>query len=195
MNRTLLVPFCLFLTACDPSFDYGDTREDDFALADIDILMHAAPDNDSLPLEGKTDAVYPEKHSELVQLQSPVRSQGRRGVGSIFSTVALMEHLYIREGTITDPNFSEQYLQWSVKFEENSFPNSSGSNAYYNLRAINRHGIVDEITYPYETTQWGVDDDEECDGEDDQPTRCYTNGEPPRRYAMPANTVCPAGGG
>lgn len=27
-----------------------------------------------------------------------------------------MEHLYIKEGTITDPDVSEQYQQWSTKF-------------------------------------------------------------------------------
>ncbi len=95
-----------------------------------------------------------------MELQSPVKSQGSRGVCSIFSTVALMEHLYLKEGTLADPDFSEQYLQWSAKFEVGSFPNTSGSNANSNLRAINRFGIVDEQAWPYESQPWKSGDDE-----------------------------------
>tara|TARA_R110002096_G_scaffold436038_2_gene665801 strand:- start:67786 stop:68829 length:1044 start_codon:yes stop_codon:yes gene_type:complete len=41
--------------------------------------------------------------------------------------------------------------------------------------------------------QWGTSDDAECDGEDDQPTRCYTNGHPSDdvkaadKYFLPAS--------
>ncbi|MFW5920479.1 MAG: proprotein convertase P-domain-containing protein [Polyangiales bacterium] len=146
-------------------------------LTDLDTLVGGAPSNDELPGEGKADARYPETF-DLADTQSPVRSQGRRGVCSIFSTVGLMEHLYIKEGTITDPNFSEQFLQWSVKTELGEFPNSGGSNARYNLEAIHEHGIVEEMLWPYEPNGWNESDDPDCTGED-QPTRCYTNGEPP----------------
>src|SRR5688500_861820 len=56
-----------------------------------------APDNSTLPEEGKADATYPVRFS-LAMSQSPVQSQGSRGVCSIFATVALMEHLYLVEG-------------------------------------------------------------------------------------------------
>ncbi len=180
-NRSILSISLLTaaMSACSagPSFD-GDIGNDP-PLAKLDEIKAGAPKADEIPRVSKADELLPSRYDDLRELQSPVKSQGRRGVCSIFSTVALMEHLYIAEGSITDPDFSEQYLQWSAKFQVGSFPNSSGSNAGVNLEAINRFGIVTEDAWPYEIDQWGTSDDAECDGEDDQPTRCYTNGEPP----------------
>lgn len=176
-RKSLLVLALLSLgtSACDVG-DNGDSG--DAPLSDLDALLDGAPTNDELPFEIKADGPVPRQHDDLLALQSPVKSQGRRGVCSIFSTTALMEHLYIAGG-LEDADFSEQYLQWSAKFEVGSFPNTSGSNAYYNLRAISQYGIPVEDAWPYEANQWGEADDAECDGEDDQPTRCYTNGQPP----------------
>lgn len=167
----------------DPSGD------DDFPLSDSEALFMGAPDNDSLPENGKADDSYPAKF-DLISTQSPVQSQGSRGTCSIFASTALMEHLYISEGTISDPDFSEQFLQWSTKFELNIFPNTSGSNARQNVDAINRFGSVEEDVWPYETSEWGTSNDPACTG-DDRPTRCYTNGTPPaealsaQRYHLP----------
>ena len=149
---------------------------EEIPLTDPALLKMGAPSNEELPSEGKADEVLPEKF-DLIDVQSPVRSQARRGVCSIFSTVGLMESLYIIEGTHTNPDFSEQYLQWSAKFEVGSFPNTSGSNASSNLQAIQRFGIVEEVVWPYEGSEWGASDDPAC-GEENKPTRCYTNGEP-----------------
>lgn len=180
MKRTsTLLTFALLggcAVAGDPSTQ-ATPYDDDFPVSDYDSLFEGAPANSTLPDENKADAHYPAQYAEPRQWDSPVKSQGSRGVCSIFSTVALMEHLYIKEGTVQDPDFSEQYLQWSVKFQVSSFPNSSGSNAYYNLRAISDYGIVREEHDPYETFEWGVAQDPACTG-DDRPTRCYTNGEP-----------------
>ena len=152
-------------------------------LSDLDPLIDGAPGNDKLPSEGKADAVYPDKFSELVAVQSPVKSQGRRGVCSIFGAVALMEHLYLKEGTIPNVDFSEQFLQWSTKKEYGSFKHTSGSNASVNLGTIYKYGIVMEDQWPYETAQWNGTNDPDCDppGDDDDnlPTKCYTNGDPP----------------
>lgn len=168
--------------------------DNDKPLSDLDTIL-TGPDNDEIdPYEVGYDAALPEVYDELVAFNSPVRSQGRRGVCSIFSTTALMEHLYVLEGTITDPDFSEQYLQWSAKFEVGSFPNSSGSNAYYNLQAIHYYGIPAEEAWPYEINQWNSTDDPECDGEDDQPTRCYTNGSPPQEALDAQKYYLPRGG-
>jgi len=159
-------------------------------LEDHDSLFDGVPSNDVLRSEARRDDTYPPRF-DLVALQSPIRSQQRRGVCSIFSTVGLMEHLYISEGTITEPDFSEQFLQWSAKVEVGSFPNTGGSNARSNLRAIRDHGIVWESDWPYEGNGWGTAEDEACTG-DDQPTQCYTNGDPPqdaleaRRFHLPA---------
>ncbi len=182
MTRKLLVaPLTLALlsltaVACDSGDDHGD---DDAPLSDYDALMEGTPTNDELPFEIKADGPPPRQHDDLLEFQSPVKSQGKRGVCSIFSTVGLMEHLYIVAGD-PNPDFSEQYLQWSAKFEVGSFPDTSGSNAYYNLRAISQFGIPAEEAWPYEINQWGRFDDAECDADnEDQPTRCYTNGAPP----------------
>ncbi|MBV1859471.1 MAG: proprotein convertase P-domain-containing protein [Nannocystaceae bacterium] len=161
-------------------------------MSDLDALLDGAPTNDELPFEIKADGPTPRQHRDLLELQSPVKSQGRRGVCSIFSTTGLMEHLYIAGG-MEDPDFSEQYLQWSAKFEVGSFPNTSGSNAYYNLRAITQYGVPSEAAWPYEADQWGVDEDEACDGEDDQPTRCYTNGQAPEEALAAEKFQLPPG--
>ncbi len=148
----------------------------------VNALFDGAPDNSELGAESKADETFPLRSSELLASQSPVKSQGSRGVCSTFSTVALMEHLYIAGGTQSEPDFSEQYLQWSVKFEQQKFPNTSASNSYWNLQAIHRFGISAEQAWPYEEREWNETNDPECgtptDGTE-KPTRCYTNGSPP----------------
>ena len=169
----------MLLVACGAEFHEGDPVEDnDAPLDDYEQLFSGAPKNDSLAVEGKQDAVYPEAFSEVAAVQSDVKSQGRRGVCSIFSTVAYMEHLYLKAGWDA-PDFSEQYLQWSVKFQQGAFPESSGSNAAKNLKAIHEYGIPVEAAWPYEPYKWTEEHDPECTG-DSVPTRCYTNGEPPQ---------------
>ncbi len=177
-----LVPLVLLtlLTACGPQGGGGGGPDvlsgDPEPLSSYEELFRGAPSKADLPRDDKADAVYP-KQFDLVDLQSPVRNQGRRGTCSIFSTTGLMEHLYIAAG-MADPDFSEQYLQWSVKTQVGAFPNSAGSNARNNLTAINRYGIVEERYWPYESRQWSSSDDPECTGEK-MPTKCYTNGDPP----------------
>ena len=178
--QTLVAPLCCVVFACTASeiVTPGDA-DNDPALASVDELLEGAPLPGDVPrLHTKADGTHPPRHTNLLRLMSPVRSQGRRGTCSIFSTTALMEHLYIVEGTTTEPDFSEQYLQWAVKFEVRSFPRSSGSNAAYNLRAIHQFGVVEESVWPYEIEQWNEFADVACDGENTQPTRCYTNGHP-----------------
>jgi C1A family cysteine protease len=189
-----------FAAACGPDepADTGEkntqaTNEDvDAPLENLAALTYGAPPESELPQEGKADAVYPRQFFDLVQYQSPVKSQGSRGVCSIFSAVGLMEHLYIKEGTITNPDFSEQYLQWSVKEQVGAFRNTSGSNSNSNLQAINRFGVPEEAYWPYETFAWGTSQNAECTGDEDKrPVVCHTNGEPPqtardaRKYKLP----------
>lgn len=165
----------LAFTACDPDAGSGDG---DAPLSDYDALMDGAPSNAELPFDIKADGPAPIVHTDLLDLQSPVRNQGARGTCSIFATAALMEHLYIAAG-MEDPDFSEQYLQWSSKFEVGAFRNTSGSNATVNLQAINQFGIVQEADWPYEAEEWGAAQDPACGVEENKPTHCYTNGAPP----------------
>ena len=184
--------------AADAATDDGLGLDNDPPLAKRDDLFAGAPKADQIPREFKADEVLPQSFTDLVAVQSPVKSQGSRGVCSIFSTVGLMEHLYIAAGA-DRPDFSEQYLQWSAKFQVGAFRNTSGSSASVNLDAVNRFGIVIESLWPYESTQWNTSNDPACDpmadgDEDDEgmPTRCYTNGEPPsaaqsgQKFRLPA---------
>lgn len=162
------------------------------ALSDPDALLSGAPDNSTIPEEGKADATYPPVFTDLMKLQSPVRNQASRGVCSIFSTVALMEHLYIAEGTYKTPDFSEQFLQWSAKVELGAFTNTEGSSADQNIDAIHEFGIPEETAWTYQTTKWNSSNDPKCDGSKEVPVKCYTNGDPPQsaleapRFKLPA---------
>ena len=179
-------------TSDDAGNDTNAEALDDPALISIDILQDGWPGNDALPNEDKADQTFPAKFSDLTALQSPVKSQGSRGVCSIFSTTAYMEHLYIAEGTIAEPDFSEQYLQWSAKFEVGSFLHTSGSNAGKNLSAISDYGIPAEDAWPYQTYKWTSTHDAECEG-DEMPTRCYTNGAPPQEALDAQKYLLPMG--
>ena len=146
-------------------------------LSDWDALFADIPDPKTLPDELKADQDFSAQY-DLVDLQSSVKSQGSRGVCSIFSAVALMEHLYIKKGAVA-PDFSEQFLQWSVKAELGRFKTTSGSNGSANLSAINRFGIVSENVVPYQSSPWSSSQDERCGEEEDKrPMVCFTNGEP-----------------
>jgi hypothetical protein len=182
MNKILLgLPLSLFATslvACaDTSTDdEGPSPYDD----DSELVEEMAvrnPDRTPLPDDNKADVVYPPTYN-MVADQSPVKSQGSRGVCSIFATTAQLENLYIKAGQ-ANPDFSEQFLQWSVKNELGSFRNTSGSTGGDNLRSIVRFGTVDEAAWPYESAPWTSANDPQCEGEENLPTKCYTNGEPP----------------
>jgi hypothetical protein len=98
-------------------------------------------------------------------------------VCSIFATTAQVENLYIRAG-MADPDFSEQFLQWSVKREVGDFAFTEGSSGPSNLEAVVDFGTIAESDWPYESAPWSTGNDPACTGET-KPTQCYTNGEPP----------------
>jgi subtilisin-like proprotein convertase family protein len=181
----------LLLSACAPAGDDPLTF-DEAPVSARDPLFEGAPDNSELDEENKADETLP-RTFDLMELMTDVRSQGSRGTCTIFATAALMESLYIAEGTIESPDFSEQFLQWSSKVEGGSFPRSEGSNPNANLMAISRYGVVTESLWPYENNPWGASNDAMCAGDEAmRPVRCFTNGEPPAaalagtRYTLPA---------
>lgn len=181
---------CLVLTACGAATPEG-VADNDTPLGGYDGLFSGAPDNDSLPNEMKADFPYPELHTDLLAFQSPVRNQGGRAVCTIFSITALMEHLYIKAGWPA-PDFSEQYLQWSVKFLEKVLPDTSESSPAANLKAIHDHGLPPEEAWPYEPFPWSSGDDPACTGEG-MPTKCYTNGHPSEGAKQAARHFLPPG--
>ncbi|MBA3391977.1 MAG: proprotein convertase P-domain-containing protein [Deltaproteobacteria bacterium] len=192
--RLLVAALSLPLAACagGGSADEGPTPFDDDSEVGPDIINDGAPDNDSLPDDNKSDQVLPVKFE--VGDQSPVKSQGSRGVCSIFSATAQIENLYIKAGMpIADADFSEQYLQWAVKNLDGAFANTGGSSSDANLRTTVQFGTIAEAEWPYESSPWTAANDPECEGEEGLPTKCYTNGEPPasvdaaRKFKLPSS--------
>lgn len=187
----VLLGLTLLLGGCAMDGEPIDEVLDEQPLSDLEALRAGAPADNGLSLayDAKADEVLPAAF-DLMEYQSPVRNQGSRGTCSIFATAALMESLYIREGSIEMPDFSEQFLQWSVKTEVGAFANTEGSSAQQNLQAISRFGIVEEALWPYQSRPWSTSDDAACTG-DNRPVRCYTNGEPPaealsaQRFTLP----------
>jgi len=181
------------LAACaGDSRDDGPTPYDDDSEPSGDIVNDGAPPNDSLPDDNKADAVYPAQFE--VHDQSPVRSQGSRGVCSIFASTAMIENLYIKAGMpVDEADFSEQYLQWAAKNLGHRFPNTEGSSSDANLSTVVSFGTIKESDWPYESFPWSAANDPECTGGENLPTKCYTNGEPPagvataRKFKLPSS--------
>jgi len=179
----------LFAACAGGEDDLPTPYDGDFPVSE-DNVNEGAPDNDTLPDDNKADAVYPATF-ELGQ-QSPVKSQGSRGVCSIFASVALVENLYIKAGMpVAEADFSEQYLQWAAKSLNGSFTYTEGSSSDANLETMVRYGTVKEAAWPYESFPWSAANDPACGSGDNKPTRCYTNGEPPQsavdaqKYKLP----------
>ncbi|MFO0568145.1 MAG: proprotein convertase P-domain-containing protein [Polyangiaceae bacterium] len=196
--RTLIVLPLLGLGAAGCSSSDGgagpeSSIDNDVPLSDVDALFKDAPDNAKLDELGKADAEYPKLYTELLTQQSPVRNQARRGVCSIFATAGLMEHLYLKGGNLPNPDFSEQFLQWSVKKEVGDFTHTEGSNAASNLEAISQFGIVQEADWPYQPDKWNSTNDPACTGGENLPIQCYTNGEPPASALAAPRFKLPAG--
>lgn len=188
----LTLPLFVACAGSDNGDDGGPTPYDEEFPVSPDTINDGAPANDTLPDDNKADAVYPAKF-ELGD-QSPVKSQGSRGVCSMFSATALVENLYLRAGMpAAEVDFSEQYLQWAVKNLTGSFANTDGSSSDANLKTVVRFGTVAEAVWPYESAPWNASNDPACNGGSSLPTRCYTNGEPPaaaesaRKWQLPSS--------
>lgn len=177
--------------ACAGGEDEGPTPYDgDFPVSE-DNVNAGAPDNGSLPDDNKADAQYPEKFE--IGNQSPVQSQGSRGVCSIFAASGLVESLYIKAGMpVAEADFSEQYLQWASKKLNGSFPNTEGSSSDANLATVVKYGTVKEADWRYESAPWSAANDPECGEGEDKPTKCYTNGEPPASIAQATKYKLPS---
>ena len=198
MRKHLLVPV-LFVFGCAGSTSGpagGNVGEDDMPLSSYDSVFKGAPANDSLPvLDLKADQIAA-KSTDLLALQSPVRNQAHRGVCTIFSTTALMEHLYLKAG-MANPDFSEQYLQWSVKKQLGAFADSEGSDNQDNVEALAQYGGVEESVWAYNPNEWTEADDADCKvtGDESQtlPTKCWTQGEPPAAASSAKKFKLPSG--
>ena len=191
ITHSLLSCLPLF-AACAFEDDTGPTPYDEeFPLSSTDPT-EGAPANDSLPDDNKADAHYPAKFE--IGFQSPVKSQGSRGVCSMFAATGLVENLYIKAGMpVSEADFSEQYMQWASKNLQRAFPNTEGGTSEANLRTVITFGTVKEAVWPYESQPWTSANDAACTGGENLPTKCYTNGEPPaaaasaQKYKLPSS--------
>ena len=201
MSKHILVPLLgsAFLFGCTHPAQHAsldDVGENDMPLSSHDSIFSGAPANDSLPVMDLKADELATKSTELLQSQSPVRNQMRRGVCTIFSTTALMEHLYTKAG-MANPDFSEQYLQWSTKKQLGAFPDSEGSDNSANVSALAQFGGVAEAVWPYNGAEWTAVDDSDCkvSGDESQrlPTKCWTQGDPPAAAATATKYKLPEG--
>ena len=176
--RRMRLPALAFAAACASacapasSADVGEGPP----VAAFDEVLGGQQQVAFTPHDEKNDGPLPAKFSDLVAQQTPVRDQASRGVCSIFATTALMEALYVKAGT-PSPDFSEQFLQWSVYNEVKAPLTDGGSNLSYNLVALRDFGIPAESAWRYEPRPWTSSDDWACD-DHPAPSRCYTNGDP-----------------
>ena len=189
----VLTSLPLFVGACLSNDDGPNPYDDDYGITAGNI-NEGAPENASLADDNKADAIYPETFQLPKPEQSVVKSQGSRGVCSIFAATAMVENLYLKAGApVPDVDFSEQYMQWSVKNQVGSFRNTEGSNVDSNLQAVVRFGDIKEAAWPYESAPWTAANDPACTGGEGLPTKCYTNGEPPQsalnaqKYMLPSS--------
>lgn len=199
LSTVVSVVSCSMLFGCDPGndewvpVDPSEIEGNDAPLVPLSELKADAPSDVSVPFEGKADVVLP-RMADILSLQTPVKSQGSRGVCSIFSTIGLVESLYKKAGVLSLPDFSEQYLQWSVKVQVGAFPTTSGSSDYYNLKAVSTYGVVAEDKWPYEPVQWDASKDPRCTSTGSGlPTVCYTNGNPPTAAQSATKYKLPSG--
>src|SRR5690606_7304248 len=160
----VLLSLPLALVACAaPGADYGHTPFDEETGITYGDTIDGVLDNDSLQDDNKADAIYPARFELPKYEQSPVKSQGSRGTCSIFAATAIVENLYLKAGMPpAEVDFSEQYMQWSVKNQVGAFRNSEGSNVDSNLQAVVRYGGIKEAAWPYESFPWTAANDPAC---------------------------------
>lgn len=94
--------------------------------------------------------------ADLLSVQTPVKSQGKRGTCSIFSATAMLESL-LKMHTKEELDLSENYLQYLVMARLKPWP-QEGSDTDKNVPAFQRWGTIDERVWPYEEYDWTASD-------------------------------------
>lgn len=87
---------------------------------------------------------------DIIKLQSPVKSQGRRGTCSIFSATALLEFYLIKNEVYKEPNLSEQWLEYITAAQKGTEGSWSGTN----FVSYGNYGFVDESLWQYNPKSW-----------------------------------------
>ena len=89
---------------------------------------------------------------ELISLQTPVKSQGRRGTCTMFTTIGALEHVLVRKGyySASEIDLSEEYMEYIIMKDKQY----EGSSTSRNFKAIYKFGFVHEKTWPYIGQKW-----------------------------------------
>ncbi|MCB0386871.1 MAG: C1 family peptidase, partial [Bdellovibrionales bacterium] len=96
-------------------------------------------------------AVVRNDFETLIQKQTPVRAQEKRGTCSIFSATALLEfHLVELFDLIPTLDLSEEWLEYLATRNRTS----DGSNSWTNFNLIDQFGMPDEKLLPYIGMTW-----------------------------------------
>jgi hypothetical protein len=117
---------------------------------------------------------------DLKSDQTSIKNQGGRGACTFFSTIALVESVLKKEFSL-EANFSEEYLAYTTKAIMGAFPRTDGSIPEYNVKALEKSGLILERDWAYQPSWFtrGLP----CAGfkEDDQktPLECYSHRSPP----------------
>ena len=97
------------------------------------------------------------KVHQIMKYITSVKSQGKRGACSIFSSTALLESELIRRGLSNNSiNLSEEWLEYLAVRNKVT----EGSNDFRNLNAYRNYGFVYESTWSYIPYKWEFIDDD-----------------------------------
>ena len=180
------------LAAC--AMPAGDAA--DFTPVRLPPLAHvlgSAPADADIDDDVKADGPLPSSYTDLVRQLTPVRDQGTRGVCTIFTSTALLEHLALRRGAAA-PNDSEQLLQWSQKRERPGAEHTEASDLGEVMDNLAARGTVAEAAWPYQGKPWVELGHPECHGDEATiPVACFTNGEPPAAALAAPRQKLPVG--
>jgi len=89
----------------------------------------------------------------MTNILTPVKAQASRGTCSIFSAVALLESMMVRDlNMVSSIDLSEEWVEFLAM--SSSMSTTDGSNASTNLSLIQRYGVVSEKSLPYLTNTW-----------------------------------------
>lgn len=86
----------------------------------------------------------------VIKTQTSVKSQGKRGTCSIFSSIAILEARLKKKYGLEEIDLSEQFLEYVVVKGKTS----DGSSSYYNFNALSNYGVPYEETLPYDPQNW-----------------------------------------
>jgi C1A family cysteine protease len=141
----MFINILILITLSITTFAYEDESNQDFE-SKLELITPLLNDLDKSNFPTSTDLVT------QIELQAPVRSQGKRGVCTMFTTVGMIEHLLIKNGLANknEVDLSEEWMEYVMMTRKTT----EGSNTSRNFREVLKHGIVKEKTWPYIGMKW-----------------------------------------